>query len=258
MHLRAQGPALLDDQRVMDLIAMGVSQAEVIRMIGRTEKFNFDLRPVSTDALLKSGVSEDVIKAMAARTYGQPIVPPIGPSDRTLVPGGTQKTPTVHVVHSVQENFTQPPVNVSTAPVLSSPSAKAPAIAPPASTSTSPRIAIGHSQISPNSRFYIEPNEGFDTFLIAALDRKHVPVSVITDESQAEYLVQSANDSQKAGWARVIALGQTGSNEEASVRIVRVATGDVVWAYAVHKRNSFHGKQSSAEACAKHLKDVVK
>jgi hypothetical protein len=252
----------LNDQRIVDLVSMGVSQTEIIRIISSAQKFDFDLRPISTAAMLNAGVSEDVIKAMAAKTNGQPIVravtPPSGAPLRAsqATVAAAQKTPTVHVVHSVQENFSQPPVNVSvaTGPVAAA-AAPAVPVVPPA---TAPRNAIGRSQITPNARLFIEPNEGFDTFLVAALDRKHVPLAVVADESQAEYVVQSANDSQKAGWARVIALGQTGSNEEASVRIVRVASGEVVWAYAVHKRNSFHGKQSSAEACAKHLKEIVK
>jgi len=30
-----------------------------------------------------------------------------------------------------------------------------------------------------------------------------------------------------------------------------------VWAYSVHEEASTHGKKSSAEACAKHLKDAI-
>lgn len=261
LQTTGQETVSLNDQRIVDLASMGVSQAEIIRMISSTQKFDFDLRPISTAAMLNAGVSEDVIKAMAAKTYGQPIVRPVAPGNRS-VPSNVstvttnQKAATVHVVHSVQENFSQPAVNVSGSSSVPPPVAGPAAPVPP--VSKVPRSAIGRSQIAPNSRVFIEPNEGFDTFLIAALDRKHVPVAVVADELQAEYVVQSANDSQKPGWARVIALGQTGSNEEASVRIMRVATSEVVWAYAVHKRNSFHGKQSSAEACAKHLKDVVK
>jgi hypothetical protein len=57
----------LNDQRIADLAAMGVSQQELIRMIGSAPKFEFDLRPETTDVLLKIGVSDEVIKAMAAR-----------------------------------------------------------------------------------------------------------------------------------------------------------------------------------------------
>jgi len=35
-------------------------------------------------------------------------------------------------------------------------------------------------------------------------------------------------------------------------------SGDVVFAYAYHADNSAHGRKSSAESCAKHLKEIVK
>src|SRR3982750_312602 len=70
---QAQGP--LNDQRVVDLVAMGVSESEIIRMIAIAPKFDFDLRPISTDAMLKQGVSEEVIKPMSARNVGKPFTP---------------------------------------------------------------------------------------------------------------------------------------------------------------------------------------
>jgi hypothetical protein len=57
----------LTDQGIVDLTQAGVSQAEIVRIISTAPKIDFDLRPVSTDAMLKNGVSEDVIKAMAGR-----------------------------------------------------------------------------------------------------------------------------------------------------------------------------------------------
>jgi hypothetical protein len=48
------------------------------------------------------------------------------------------------------------------------------------------------------------------------------------------------------------------SSEEASVKLMNIQSGEVVFAYSVHKASSAHGKQSSAEACAKHLKEKVK
>src|SRR3954447_4876983 len=71
IRLGAQEPTALNDQRIVDLIAMGVSQQEIVRMIGSTPKFDFDLKPESTQAMLKFGVSEEVMKAMAARESGQ-------------------------------------------------------------------------------------------------------------------------------------------------------------------------------------------
>jgi hypothetical protein len=47
------------------------------------------------------------------------------------------------------------------------------------------------------------------------------------------------------------------SNEEASIQIADLASGEVVFAYSVNKKSSAHGKQSTAEACAKHLKEQM-
>lgn len=47
------------------------------------------------------------------------------------------------------------------------------------------------------------------------------------------------------------------SHEEASIMVKDARTGEIVFAYAVSKGNSIHGKQSTAEACAKHLKHDI-
>src|SRR3984885_9334780 len=63
----------LTDQGIITLVQSGVSQAEVVRVISKAQNFNFDLRPVSTDSMLKAGVSEDIIRAMSARQNNRPV-----------------------------------------------------------------------------------------------------------------------------------------------------------------------------------------
>lgn len=65
---QAQGP--LTDQRIATLVTSGVSLQEVLRIVGSAPQVNFDLTPGATDAMIKAGVSEEVIKAMAAREAG--------------------------------------------------------------------------------------------------------------------------------------------------------------------------------------------
>jgi len=119
-------------------------------------------------------------------------------------------------------------------------------------------IAAEPARVPSGSKIFVEGDQGFDVFLSAALGKKKVPVMVVADKTQADFVLEASSQSEKSGWARTIFLGQTGSNEEASVRLINAKTTEVVFAYAVNKRNSVHGKQSSAEACAKHLKDVVR
>ena len=55
--------------------------------------------------------------------------------------------------------------------------------------------------------------------------------------------------------AKVLIMGSWHSTEDASIKISSLKSGEIVYAYSVHEDNSTHGEQSSAEACAKHLKD---
>jgi hypothetical protein len=52
-------------------------------------------------------------------------------------------------------------------------------------------------------------------------------------------------------------MGNLHSDEEASITMVNAKTHAVVFAYAVNKKNTLHGEQTSAEACAKHLKQKM-
>jgi curli biogenesis system outer membrane secretion channel CsgG len=107
------------------------------------------------------------------------------------------------------------------------------------------------------SKIYIEAADGFDTYLTAALQKKKVPVSVVDNKEHADYQLSGVSDHQKAGWVKGVVFGQIHSDEQASIKLVNIKTGEVVFAYAVNKKNSLHGRQTAAEACAKHMREVV-
>jgi hypothetical protein len=111
--------------------------------------------------------------------------------------------------------------------------------------------------IPTGSKVFIEPMDGFETYLTAALRKKNVPVVVTTDKEIADFVLTGASDTRKAGWAKIVFMGDLHSDEEASVAMVNNKTGTVVFAYAVNKKNTLHGQQTSAEACAKHLKSRI-
>ena len=118
-------------------------------------------------------------------------------------------------------------------------------------------LAYGaEEKILAGSKIYVEAADGFDTYLTAALQKKKVPVTVVTTKEKADYELDGVSDHQKAGWAKVVFLGQIHSDDQASVKLVNLKTGEVVFAYAVNKKNTLHGKQTAAEACAKHLKEI--
>jgi hypothetical protein len=112
--------------------------------------------------------------------------------------------------------------------------------------------------IERNSRIYISPIEGgFDTFLAAAIIKKQVPVVVVMDRAKADYEISGIANTEKAGWAKMLFMGVDNSNDMASIKVVYLKSDEVVYGYSVRKGNSYRGKQSAAEACAKHLKEKV-
>jgi hypothetical protein len=70
--LHAQDPGPLTNQRIYELVAAGVSNQEVIRVIMSAKDVDFTLQPGYIEALMKAGVTDEVIRAMAARQHGQP------------------------------------------------------------------------------------------------------------------------------------------------------------------------------------------
>ena len=97
----------------------------------------------------------------------------------------------------------------------------------------------------------------FDSYFRSALTAKKVPVEVVASRDEAEFEITGTAESQKAGAAKKIFMGSWHSDEQASISVTDIKSGEVVYAYSANKKNSAHGKQTSAEACAKHLKEAI-
>lgn len=112
--------------------------------------------------------------------------------------------------------------------------------------------------IPAGSKVYVAPMDGFETYLKAALKSKKVPLEVVDKKEDAAYEVTGVSNTQKAGAAKKIIMGSWHSREEASIQVTDLKAGVVAFAYSYVTENSTHGKRSSAEACAKHLKNAIK
>lgn len=114
------------------------------------------------------------------------------------------------------------------------------------------------SALRPGAKVFVaEMPDGFDTYFKAALQKKKVPVVVVPTKAEAEFEIKGSSETQKAGAAKKVFLGSWHSDEQASISVSNLASGEVVFAYSANKKNSAHGKQTTAEACAKHLKDEL-
>jgi hypothetical protein len=117
---------------------------------------------------------------------------------------------------------------------------------------------ITNEPLPSGARIYIAPMpSGFETYVAAGLEKKKVPVVLVTDRDKADYELSGVSDSDKAGWAKMLFLGSQQTNEAASIKIVNLKTSNVVFAYSVNKTNSVRGKPSAGEAVAKHINEKI-
>ena len=105
--------------------------------------------------------------------------------------------------------------------------------------------------------FIATMDDGFDTYVKAALEAKKVPIVIVGKREDADFELTGHSDTQKASTAKKVIRWDWHSNEQASIQLADIKAGTVAWAYSVNKQSSAHGKRSTAEACAKHLKEKI-
>jgi hypothetical protein len=118
-------------------------------------------------------------------------------------------------------------------------------------------LAQHETLIPSGSKVFINPMGGYEGFLRSAMEKKKVPLEIVTDKSLADFEITGTSESQKAGAAKILLTGSWHSNEQSSITVTNLKTGIAAFGYTANKQNSVHGKQSSAEACAKHLKEKI-
>lgn len=70
LSLFAQTSGPLTNQRIIELTRAGVHQDELTRIIATAPEVSFDLTPAGEQQMMQAGVTEETIKAMAAREDG--------------------------------------------------------------------------------------------------------------------------------------------------------------------------------------------
>jgi len=120
-----------------------------------------------------------------------------------------------------------------------------------ASQTASPAPAV--TRVIAGTTVYIEKMDGFENYLAAAFAKKKVQLVLVTDRDKADYIVSGTSEDKKAGWAKIVFLGDIHSDADASVTLTDKKSSAILFAYSVNKKNTLHGAQTTAEACAKHL-----
>jgi len=117
----------------------------------------------------------------------------------------------------------------------------------------------------PRTTVYIEPQQGFETYIAAAISKKNVPVDVVTDATKADYTLKAApveikSESTGGKIARCLFASCIGIEDKGnvSVQFIDTSSSKMLWAYSVNKqKGGSKNEQAMAEAIAKHLKDFV-
>jgi hypothetical protein len=113
-----------------------------------------------------------------------------------------------------------------------------------------------------DKRLFIAPSQdGFEVYIAAAIAKKKVPITVVTNRDKADYtLTASEVEITKIGtgakFANCIFKNCSGNSDKGTTSVQLVDNDDAVkWSYSVNKGRGQKNKQSLAEAIAKHMKD---
>lgn len=128
-----------------------------------------------------------------------------------------------------------------------------------------PLLGVGFAQTE-RPTVYIQPDNGFETYVAAAISKKNVPADVVTDESKATYVLKLApveikQESAGGKIARCLFAYCAGIEDKGnvSVQLIETKSSKMLWAYSVNKqRGGSKNEQSMAEAVAKHFKEYLK
>ena len=244
----AQQP--LNNEAVIKLVKAGLTEDLIITTINASPG-TYDSSVDGLIALKSAGVSDKIVAAIITKANSAPTTT----SDKPKAP--TDKVDTKPV--------TSQQIGDDTANT----------------DSGEPGTAKGSKPIHAGSRIVIAPMGGFETYFAAAVREKKVPITLTVDKTSADFFVVST-DTEWQGFVYGSGGGSSFSNGtggshfgaaasstrglEASIMLIDAHSKDVVWAYEVHKNShgsllfgtaAARGKQSIAEACAKHLKEYI-
>jgi hypothetical protein len=188
----AQSPDTMTDQRVVNLVgSKTLSESEIIQLIRFASDAHFDLSPSATDQMVRHGVSQSIMKAMAERSLAGSPNPP------------------------------EAPVALVTANNRISTSLRAESSATPA-----------------GSRVFITRMPGgLDGFIAAEIIKQKLPMVVVTDESDASYILVGESLRGDDHWYNAVWGGK--DKNEGNMRLLSVREKRMVWAGEAGDRHLF-------------------
>ena len=115
-------------------------------------------------------------------------------------------------------------------------------------------VLLEPPMIPKGSRVFIQPiDNGFENYLAAAIQKKAVPLTMVTRREAADYEISVSGESESASQFDMWLTGTAYTKEDAAITVRDLKTKDVVFVFKVKRTMAPRGKLTSAEACAKAL-----
>ncbi|HEV2578272.1 MAG TPA: hypothetical protein VGU25_13780 [Acidobacteriaceae bacterium] len=112
-----------------------------------------------------------------------------------------------------------------------------------------------------NAKVYIAPMNGFENYLSAALLAKNVPVTIVLDKSQADYVVTGSwreTDGGTSGNGSLVSPLHKRTNYSASIAVIDPKSSAVAFSYSSEKSGSHDLSKQVAEDWANHLGKAIR
>ena len=84
-----------------------------------------------------------------------------------------------------------------------------------------------------------------------------MPLLIVADRSQADFIIEGTADQKGAGWAKKLILRDFRKSTSASMTVTNLRTGVVAYADSSDRSSANRGLRSSAEKLAKYLKRKI-
>jgi hypothetical protein len=113
------------------------------------------------------------------------------------------------------------------------------------------------NKIPAGAKVFIEKMDGFETYMTAALEKKKVPLVVVSKREEADFEIKGVAEKQKAGWAKTI-FGSGLPSASASIQVINLKSGVVAFAVSEERRDANFGQRSVAEYLAKKIGEKMR
>jgi hypothetical protein len=126
--------------------------------------------------------------------------------------------------------------------------------------SSLPLRAATDQQGTPASIYVLPSDDGFQTYIVAAILKKRVPANVVDREELATLTLRATSvevhkESTGSKVVKCLFAYCADINDKANTSVQLVdMEGRIVWSYSVNKARGQKNRQSLAEAIATHLK----